>query len=120
MVPGCNLSPVTCSLGGSHVSGCSTLKLYFLGALRLSWDGASGEAASTFNGAMTTAAALEKFLDAHDRYLALDDARTSCSRPAEREQMHIAILQAYLEVQYRAKLIAGLQYADGNSYAEVN
>jgi hypothetical protein len=69
---------------------------------------------------MTSATALSKFLAAHDRYLALDNARTSCSRPAEREQMHIEILKAYLEVQYRAKLIAGLQYADGNDYAEVN
>jgi hypothetical protein len=69
---------------------------------------------------MTTATALKNFLAAHDHYLALDDARTSCNRPAEREQMHIAILKAYLEVQYRAKLIAGLQYANGNDYAEVN
>ena len=84
------------------------------------WDGVVRARASTFDGAMTSATALEKFLDAHDRYLALDDARTSCNRPAEREQMHIAILKAYLEVQYRAKMIAGLQYADGNSYAEVN
>jgi hypothetical protein len=69
---------------------------------------------------MTSAIALSKFLEAHDRYLALDDARTSCTRPVEREQMHIEILKAYLEVQYRAKMIAGLQYADGNDYAEVN
>ncbi|MBV9074404.1 MAG: hypothetical protein JOZ10_12275 [Acidobacteria bacterium] len=69
---------------------------------------------------MTAATALAKFLDAHDRYLALDEVRTTCQRPAEREQMHIEILKAYLEVQYRAKMIAGLQYADGNSYAEVN
>lgn len=69
---------------------------------------------------MTTATALSQFLEAHDRYLALDDARTSCTRPAEREQMHIEILKAYLEVQYRAKMIAGLQYADGNNYAEIN
>ena len=40
--------------------------------------------------------------------------------PALREQMHIEILKAYLEVQYRAKMIAGLQYADGNDYAEIN
>ena len=70
---------------------------------------------------MTSAtAALSKFLEAHDRYLALDQARTTCRQPAEREQMHIEILKAYLEVQYRAKMIAGLQYADGNDYAEVN
>jgi hypothetical protein len=69
---------------------------------------------------MTSATALSKFLEAHDRYLALDQVRTSCNRPAEREQMHIEILKAYLEVQYRAKIIAGLQYADGNNYAECN
>jgi len=70
---------------------------------------------------MTSAtSALSKFLEAHDRYLALDQARCTCRQPAEREHMHIEILKAYLEVQYRAKLIAGLQYADGNDYAEVN
>ena len=72
---------------------------------------------STF---MTATTALSKFLEAHDRYLALDQARATCSQPAEREQMHIEILKAYLEVQYRAKMIAGIQYADGNDYAEVN
>jgi hypothetical protein len=61
-----------------------------------------------------------KFLEAHDRYLALDSARTSCTRPAEREQMHIEILKAYLEVQYRAKMIAGLQYAEGMDFAHMH
>ena len=61
-----------------------------------------------------------KFLEAHDRYLALDNARTSCTRPAEREQMHIEILKAYLEVQYRAKMIAGLQYAEGMDFAQMH
>ena len=65
-------------------------------------------------------AALTSFCKAHDRYLALDLARTECTRPAEREKMHIAILEAYLEVQYKAKMIAGMQYADGNDYAEVH
>lgn len=110
----------TRSSGFSHFGGSSNLEFHSLGTLRLSWDGAPSDPPSTFVSAMTAATALEKFLDAHDRYIALDDARTSCSRPAEREQMHIAILQAYLEVQYRAKMIAGLQYADGNSYAQLN
>jgi hypothetical protein len=65
-------------------------------------------------------AVITKFVEAHDRYLALDLARTSCTRPCEREQMHIEILKAYLEVQYRAKMIAGLQYADGMDFAELN
>jgi hypothetical protein len=65
-------------------------------------------------------AVITKFVEAHDRYLALDLARTSCNRPCEREQMHIEILKAYLEVQYRAKMIAGLQYADGMDFAELN
>lgn len=34
--------------------------------------------------------------------------------------MHIAILRAYLEVQYRARTIAGLQFADGISFAQMN
>ncbi len=39
------------------------------------------------------------FILAHDRYLALDLARTECTSPAQREFMHIQILEAYLEVQ---------------------
>jgi hypothetical protein len=60
------------------------------------------------------------FVMAHDRYLALDLARTDCSSPAQREFMHIQILEAYLEVQYRARHIAGLQFADGNDYVDQN
>jgi hypothetical protein len=65
-------------------------------------------------------AAMHKFLLAHDRYLELDALRTECKSPNEREFMHLQILTAYLEVQYRARAIAGLQYADGMDYAEVN
>ena len=64
--------------------------------------------------------ALDKFIAAHDRYLQLDDIRTQCGSPAERELIHIEIMKAYLEVQYRAKMIAGLQYADGMDYSELN
>jgi hypothetical protein len=34
--------------------------------------------------------------------------------------LHIAILRAYLEVQFHARQIAGLQYADGMDFADVN
>ncbi len=64
--------------------------------------------------------AVQKFIDAHNRYLALDDIRTACSSARQREVVHIQILKAYLEVQYRARVIAGLQYADGMDFAEVN
>jgi hypothetical protein len=64
--------------------------------------------------------AVTKFLHAHDRYLALETARIGSYSPAEREAMHLEIMTAYLEVQYRARFIAGLQYADGNDYAELN
>lgn len=63
---------------------------------------------------------LNSFVFAHDRYLALDLARTECISPAQREAMHIEILEAYLEVQYRARHLAGLQYADGNDYVDQN
>jgi hypothetical protein len=63
--------------------------------------------------------AIEKFVFAHDRYLALNEVRTDCGSPNEREHMHIAIMKAYLEVQYRARTIAGLQYADGMDFAEI-
>lgn len=64
--------------------------------------------------------AMHRFIEAHDRYLALDIARTDCATPQQREFMHIEILKAYLEVQYRANQIAGLQYADGWDFADVN
>lgn len=71
-------------------------------------------------GPPTLHSAIDKFLYAHDRYLELDRARLDCRRPSEREQMYIAILQAYLEVQFRARVITGLQYADGMNFAETN
>ena len=63
---------------------------------------------------------LVKFVEAHDRYLALEQARTSCSAPAEREAMYIELLKAYLEVQHHARQITGLQFADGMQFAEEN
>ena len=64
--------------------------------------------------------ALNRFVFAHDRYLALQNAGLTCCTPQERELMHIEIMKAYLEVQYFARTIAGLQYADGMDFAEVN
>jgi hypothetical protein len=63
---------------------------------------------------------MNRFVLAHDRYLALDRARIDCSTPAQREFIHIQILEAYLEVQDRARDIACLQLADGNSYVDQN
>lgn len=63
---------------------------------------------------------MNRFVLAHDRYLALDLARNECTTPAQREFMHIQILEAYLEVQFHARHIAGLQYADGNDYVDQN
>jgi hypothetical protein len=63
---------------------------------------------------------MNRFVLAHDRYLALNDARDECTTPAQREFMHIKILEAYLEVQYRARHIAALQYAGGNDFADQN
>jgi hypothetical protein len=64
--------------------------------------------------------AMNRFVEAHDRYLALDLARTECRNPRERELMYIEIMKAYLEVQYRANQIAGIQYADGSDYVDCN
>ena len=66
--------------------------------------------------AMNTA--INSFLFAHDRYVALEAVRTDCASPAHRERMHIELMKAYLEVQYRARVIAGLQYADGMDFAD--
>jgi hypothetical protein len=63
---------------------------------------------------------LNRFVLAHDRYLALDLARTECTSPAQREFMHIELMEAYLEVQHRAQQIAGIQYADGNDFVGRN
>jgi hypothetical protein len=63
---------------------------------------------------------MTSFVLAHDRYLSLDLARTECTTPAQREFMHIQILEAYLEVQHRARHLTGMQYADGNDYADQN
>ncbi len=62
--------------------------------------------------------ALHRFIEAHDRYLALDQARVGVYTPRQRELMHIELMRAYLEVQYRANVITGLQYADGMDYAD--
>lgn len=63
---------------------------------------------------------LHKFIEAHDRYLSLEQSRTTCVAPAQREAMHIEILKAYLEVQHHARQITGLQFADGMQFAEEN
>ena len=64
--------------------------------------------------------ATHRSIEAHDRYLALSDARTDLTTPKEREIIHIEIMKAYLEVQYRAQVIAGLQYADGMDFADAH
>ena len=66
------------------------------------------------------ATVINKFKEAHDRYLELDRIRTECQGPVQRESIHIAILKAYLEVQHHARQIAGLQFADGMDFAEMN
>jgi len=65
-------------------------------------------------------AIVNKFVAAHERYMELDRMRAECKNPKERESMHIAILEAYLEVHFHARQIAGLQFADGMDFAEVN
>jgi hypothetical protein len=64
--------------------------------------------------------AIHAFVAAHERYIQLDKLRTDCHSPQEREHMHIAILKAYMEVQYRAMIITGIQTADGMEYARSN
>lgn len=63
---------------------------------------------------------MNRFVEAHDRYLSLERDRTNCENPQQRELMHIELLRAYLEVQYRARQIAGIQFADGNDYVDMN
>lgn len=65
-------------------------------------------------------AAIQRFLAAHERYLELDRVRTECRSPQEREAIHIEILQAYLDVQYHAMIITGMQTAEGMEFARAN
>jgi hypothetical protein len=62
--------------------------------------------------------AIHRFIEAHDRFLALDQGRAQFGTPRERELYHIEMMKAYLEVQYRARVIAGIQYADGMDFAD--
>ncbi len=62
--------------------------------------------------------AITRFVEAHNRYLELDRLRTNCVTPAQRELMHIAILRAYLELQYFARVVTGLQRDDGIEFAD--
>ena len=64
--------------------------------------------------------AIHDFVAAHERYTQLDNLRTDCRTPQEREFMYIAILKAYMEVQYRAMIITGMQTADGMEFARAN
>ncbi|MGI9104248.1 MAG: hypothetical protein ACR2IF_17545 [Terriglobales bacterium] len=64
--------------------------------------------------------AIQSFISAHERYLQLDILRTDCSSPQEREYLYIEILKAYLEVQYRAMIITGMQTAEGMEFARSN
>jgi hypothetical protein len=65
-------------------------------------------------------ATVNKFVEAHDRYLELDRIRVECRTPAQRELVHIAILRAYLEVHHHARQITGVQYVEGMDFAETN
>jgi hypothetical protein len=65
-------------------------------------------------------AAIQRFLAAHERYLELDRVRTECRSPQEREAIHIEILRAYLDVQYHAMIITGMQTAEGMEFARAN
>jgi len=65
-------------------------------------------------------AVINKFVFAHDRYLELDRMRVECQNPAQRELVHIAIMEAYLEVHHHARQIAGLQFIAGMDFADVN
>lgn len=64
--------------------------------------------------------AIHRFIEAHERYQQLDRLRTGCRSPQEREVIHIAILKAYLEVQYHAMIITGIQTAEGMDFARAN
>jgi hypothetical protein len=64
--------------------------------------------------------AIERFITAHEHYVQLDGLRAGCRSPQEREVLHIEILKAYLDVQYHAMIITGMQAAGGMEFARAN
>jgi hypothetical protein len=64
--------------------------------------------------------AIERFITAHERYEQLDKLRTDCHSPQEREFLYIEILRAYLDVQYHAMIITGMQSCAGMEFARLN
>lgn len=63
---------------------------------------------------------IERFISAHEHYAALDRRRAGCRSPQEREILHIEILKAYLDVQQHARIITGIQPAEGMEFARAN
>ena len=68
----------------------------------------------------TMDSAIQRFIAAHEHYLHLDDIRIDCQSPQEREYLYIQILKAYMEVQYHAMIITGMQTAEGMEFARSN
>ena len=64
--------------------------------------------------------AIESFIAAHDHYTALEEARCDCTSPQQREHLHIEIMRAYLEVQRRARIVAGLSDHGEMHFASLN
>ena len=64
--------------------------------------------------------AIQRFITAHEHYLQLDQLRFDCRSPQEREFLYIQILRAYLDVQYHAMIITGMQTAEGMEFARAN
>ncbi len=63
---------------------------------------------------------ISNFLAAREHYLNLQQARTQPRTPEQREVFYIELLRAWLEVHYRAQLVAGVRFAEGVTFAEVN
>ncbi len=65
-------------------------------------------------------AAIQRFIAAHETYTRLDLLRFDCRSPQEREFLYIQILRAYLNLQYHAMIITGMQTAAGMEFARCN
>ncbi len=64
--------------------------------------------------------AIENFLAARERYEELQNARVRHRSPEERERYHIELMRAWLDVHHHAQVTAGLRFAGGIRFAEVN
>ena len=62
--------------------------------------------------------AVEKFIQAHEYFRALQLYLLQHAAPHERAHLNAELLSAYNEVEHQASIVAGVKFADGVQFAE--